>query len=93
MALELNKGVRGQKINEMVVLIALSQRKEIWNQTYTPPVLIEESTSDTATATATTAVKIAMVSQKPNGVPLTFAEQAVAQAFKEKILNSGESIH
>ncbi|HHS8496379.1 hypothetical protein, partial [Legionella anisa] len=84
MALELNKGVRGQKINEMVVLIALSQRKEIWNQTYTPPVLIEESTSDTATATATTAVKIAMVSQKPNGVPLTFAEQAVAQAFKEK---------
>ncbi|HHU0102123.1 TPA: hypothetical protein ACT9MP_002830 [Legionella pneumophila] len=88
--LELNKGVQGQKINEMIMLTALSQRKEIWNQTYIPPVLIEESISDTATATS--AVKTSIVSQKPNGAPLTFAEQAIAQAFKEKNLKILERV-
>ncbi|QLZ70788.1 ankyrin repeat domain-containing protein [Legionella sp. PC1000] len=88
--LELNKGVQGQKTNEMVIFTVLSQRKEIWNQTYTPPVLSEESTLDTATATS--AVKTSMVSQKPNGTPLTFAEQAIAQAFKEKNLRILENV-
>ncbi|STX42243.1 Uncharacterised protein [Legionella donaldsonii] len=93
MTLELNKGIQGQKINERVILTALSQRKEIWNQTYEPPVVpIEEPTSDPTKATAITAVKIAMVSQKPNGVLLTFAEQAVAQAFKEKNLKILEKV-
>ncbi|WP_019217658.1 hypothetical protein [Legionella tunisiensis] len=83
MALELNKGVQGQTVNGKVIFATLSQGKEIWNQIYIPPVFIEEPTPDTATATATGA-QIPTVSQKPGGEPLTLAEQAVAQAFKEK---------
>ncbi|STX39029.1 hypothetical protein [Legionella feeleii] len=92
MTMELNKGVQGQAVNGKVIFDTMSQEKEIWSRSYIPPVLIEEPPSDTATATAT-GVKIPTVSQKPGGEPpLTLAEQAVAQAFKEKNFKMLEKI-